>query len=406
MQICLKLQKLGGKEMTTLIRKIRISESMSGHDGAANGGNYGGYTILFGVYPEGAVSVSCEESLGAIHTSQSGNRLNYHSDIWHRDFIINVDILRQGDFVAIEKRYDGQVYNSSGGEIEILAHLLPVADKMPEGWLPVGGSRYSYRNDYGSKTEFSLLRIKGGATVSWEMAVKEMSLSEIIHPYGKIWMSGSVPVAINSMPIWSSGRDNSFDQSTIMGNREFFHSQGFSILEFEDRDTYYGAGKFFSCTHEIILRGQDKGRLASVGYYPVEVTKNMVVWGTGLHLYPKHLKWQVGMHPTCGTPEEDYMGAVGKGTRVFDSSPERLQRLEEFFFESIGRAGVRDPKAEYIRFANYQDPRGGKWGNSHHYPKESWKPHFEGWGLDRFVTVECRWKQPKEGAARFYGIIR
>lgn len=385
---------------TTKIRKVRVEENMGGHDGAANGGHYGGYTVLFGVYPEGAVLVS-EESLGAIHTSQSGHRLNYHSDIWQKDFRINVDILRPGDFVAIEKRYDGQVYNSSGGEIEILAHLLPVADKMPEGWLPVGGSRYSYRNDYGSKTEFSLLRIKGGATVSWETAVKEMSLSEIIHPYGKIWMSGSVPVAINEMPTWSSGRDSSFDQSTIMGNREFLHSQGFAILEFEDRDTYYGAGKFYSCTHEIV-RKQDNNNLAFDGYYPVQVTSNMVIWGTGLHLYPKHLMWQVGLNPPHGAPEED----IGKGTRIFDSSPERLQRLEEFFFKSVGKIGVRDPKAEYIRFANYQDPRKGRWGNSHHYPKESWKPHFEGWGIDRFGTVECRWKQPKKGAARFYGIVR
>ncbi|WP_156811040.1 hypothetical protein [Methanomethylovorans hollandica] len=66
-------------------------------------------------------------------------------------------------------------------------------------------------------------------------------------------MSGSVPVAINDMPTWSSGRDSSFDQSTIMGNREFFHSQGFAILEFENRDTYYGAGKFFSVSILVIV---------------------------------------------------------------------------------------------------------------------------------------------------------
>lgn len=382
------------------IRKVRIEENMGGHDGSASGGHYGSFKTLFGIFPDEAVEIGGENS-DAIHTWEPTG-LHYHRDKWSKGYMFHSELLRLGDFIAIRNSSDDQ-RSISGGEIRIIAHRLPVGE-IPSHWKRVSGySSMDFHGYYSCKGSF-FRRASDGEQVSWIDTVQELGLAEIPHPFGKLWVSPEgVGVAVNSMPIYFSDLHNDTTQTSIFGDVEFFHNHGFVVVDYEQKDDRIIS---WSSSQEIILRKKDKSSLERDGYYPVQVTPNMVVWGTGLHLYPKHLEWQVGLNPACGTPEEEYLGAVGRGTRVFDSSPERLQRLEEFFFESIGKIGVRDPKAEYIRFANYQDPRKGRWGNSHHYPKESWKPHFEGWGIDRFGTVECRWKQPKRGAARYYGIVR
>lgn len=380
------------------LKKFRIAEDMGGHDGAANGGHYGGYDVLFGIFPDSAVMVNGEKP-GAVHTSQTGNRLNYHHDSFKREYWYDESQLRSGDFVAIEHKYSGLVYNSRGGDIAILAHRLPIGADIPKSWEPVGGKKSSHSNGYGEATSWSFVRTSDGSQVAFEDAVKELGLVEMAHPYGKIWLDGDKPVAITEAPAWSSGRDNhNFSNEVIRGSREFFAAKGLAILEFNDKDTYYGAGDYYSCSQKVVRRGIDIVNLREDSWYPIEVKEHFVLWGTGLYLYPKHLEWQTGLDPAHGTVEDK------RGTRIFDSSRNRLDRVREFFREAVGVA-VGDPKAEYIRWANDSDPRGGKWRHSHHYPA-SWTPQFSGWHISRFGEVECRWKQRKSGTARFYGLAR
>ncbi len=379
------------------LKKYRIAEDMGGHDGIANGGHYGRYSVLFGIFPDSAVIVKGEKP-GAVHTRQTGNRLNYHHDRWEKEFFYDESLLRPGDFIAIEQKYHGLVYNSNGGDIKILAHRLPIGADIPESWEPVGGQRSSYSNGYGGTTSWSFIRTSDGSPVAFDEAVKELGLTEMRHPYGKIWLNGDKPVAITEKPTWSSGRDSSFYNEAIFGSRRFFAANGLAVLEYDDKNTYYGAGDFYSCSQEVICRGLEITNLREEGWYPVEVRDHFVVWGTGLHLYPKHLEWQIGLDPAHGTADDK------RGTRIFDSSRNRLNRVREFFREAVGLA-VGDPEAEYIRWANGTDPRGGRWRNSHHYPP-CWTPHFSGWHISRFGKVECRWKQPKCGTARFYGVVR
>lgn len=379
------------------IKRFRIAENMGGHDGAANGGHYGGYDVLFGIFPDGAVVVGGEKP-GAVHTRQTGNRLNYHRDSYELWYSVDESRLGPGDFIAIEHRHNGLVYNSSGGDIKILAHRLPIGD-IPDSWEPVGGSESSYSNGYSEATSWSFIRTSDGSQITFEEAVKELGLIEMRHPFGKLWLAGDKPVAITEMPTWSSGRENrGFKNSVISGSRKFFTAKGLAVLEHNHKNTYYGAGDYYSCSQEVVLRGIDIANLREDGWYPIKVKEYFVLWGTGLYLYPKHLTWQIGLDPAHGTTEDK------RGTRIFDSSRNRLDRVREFFREAVGVA-VGDPEAEYIRWANNSDPRGGKWRHKYHYPA-SWIPHFSGWPISRFGEVECRWKQPKSGTARFYGLAR
>jgi len=375
------------------LKRFRIAENVGGHDGVANGGHYGGYDVLFGIFPDNAVVINGEKP-GAV---QTGNRLNYHKDEWEKEYCFDDESqLRPGDFIAIEHAYDD---NSHGGEIKILVHRLPIGADIPESWEPVGGNMSNYSNGYGEFTSWSFIRTSDGAEVFFEDAVKELNLVEMRHPYGKLWLDGDKPVSVTEMPIWSSGRGNNyFNNNVIRGSREFFAAKGLAVLEYKDKNNFYRAGRYYFCSQEVVCRGLEITNLREDGWYPIEVRGHFVIWGTGLHLYPKHLEWQTGLDPVYGTAEDK------RGTRIFDSSRNRLDKVREFFREAVGVA-VSDPKAEYIRWANDSDPRGGKWRNSHHYPA-SWTPQFSGWHISRFGEIECRWKQPKSGIARFYGLVR
>ena len=380
------------------VKRFLVAEDRGGHDGAANGGHFGAYTELFGIFPDGAVVVGAEKE-GAIHTAQYGHTLNQHHDKAEWSYSYDASALRPGDFIAVEQQYDGLVNNSSGGHIKILAHRLPIGADIPTAWEAVGGKKESTANGYGEITTWLFVKTRDGSQLPFGEVAKGLGLKEIVHPFGKLWLSGDSPVAITDQPVWSNGRSDRSDTNEIIrGDRNFFAAKGFAVLEFNDKNTYYGAGDYYTCTVEVVRRDLPSTNLREEGWYPVEVKDEMVVWGTGLVVYPKHLEWQIGLDKASGSTEDPH------GTRIFDSSSDRLERVREFFKEALG-VPIIDPRAEYLRWANASDPRGGKWRNHHHYP-EAWTPHFGGWDLSRFSGVECRWKLPKIGAARFYGLVR
>lgn len=212
------------------IRRIRISENMGGHDGLANGGHYGSYSELFGLWGDEAIQVNNEKP-NAVHKSQTGNRLNWHEDIWEKGYSINESKLRPNDFIAIEHRNRGLVYNSSGGNIEVVKHRLPIGDNIPDSWQVVGGYINRNEHDYDMSKDWKFIRSRDNTVITFESAARELGLLKITHPYGNLWIDGDRPVAINAMPRWSSGRDNySFDNKQILGDREYFNDKGFYVI--------------------------------------------------------------------------------------------------------------------------------------------------------------------------------
>lgn len=381
------------------IRTIKVMNNTGGHDGSASGGNFGWTTVLFGVFPDEAVIVG-PENPSAVHDWEPTG-LHYHKDEWTKPYRIEESLLRPGDFVALRDSYDGQ-QSVSGGEIKILAHRLPVGE-IPEGWDRISGySSWEFHGYYNSNGSFPR-RMSDGSRISWEEVIKELGLQEMAHPFGKLWVSPEgEAVAINAMSIFRFDRCSDSTDNSIIGDVAYFYRRGFAIVKYDNEDGRY----VYSCSHQIILKDQYISNLRFSGYYPVQVTKDMVIWATGLLLYPKNLEWNLGSHPSRGTAGSIMVpdAEEGKGTRIFDSSPQRLGRLKEFF-KSIGISYAKDPLEEYKKLADRQDPRKGHWRNSHQYP-DPWKPEFPGWNIEQFGTIECRWKQPLKGAARFYGIIR
>lgn len=382
------------------IRKIKVMNNTGGHDGSASGGDFGWTTTLFGIFPDGAVIVG-PENPDALHTWEPTG-LHYHKDEWTKSYRIEESLLRPGDFIASKDSYDGQ-QSVSGGEIKILAHRLPIGE-IPKDWNRINGySSWEFHGYYNSKGSF-FRRMSNGNKISLEEVIKELGLQEMVHPFGKLWVSpDGEAVAINAMPIYGFDRCSDSTENSVIGDASYFHKHGFAIVEYENEDGRYT----YSCSYQIIQKDRDLSNLRSSGYYPVQVTKDMVVWATGLLLYPKNLEWNLGLHPSNGTSGSIMVpdSEEGKGTRIFDSSPQRLKRLREFF-KSIGLNYAKDPLEEYKKLADHKDPRKGKWHNSHQYP-DPWKPEFPGWNIEQFGdTIECRWKQPIKGAARFYGIIR
>lgn len=372
------------------MKRIRISQATQGHNGPANGGNFGSCSEVFGIFSDSAITINDEEEEGSIHKDSP----NWHQDKWEKSYCVHEEYLRPGDFIAIEHKRNGQIYNSSGGDIEILSHRLPIGAEVPKGWGIVGGVNTEYMNSYVGKTTWVFLRVKNGGKVDFEEACKELGLQTTPHPYGNIWTKDLVPVAVNGMPKWSGGGESSgYDFGEIFGDLKFFAKHGFVVLQNID------GGDDISCSQEICLHNLKINNLHEEGWFPVEISKYFVLWGTGLCLYPKHLAWQFGLDPAAGKSRED-----GRGTRIFDSSPKRLEKVQEFFLEAVGVRTIH-PKEEYIRWANHHDPKCGSWQNSYQYP-DSWSPHFKGWGLKKINPTECRWKQPAQNKAFYYGLVK
>lgn len=371
-----------------MFKKIRISESTQGHNGCANGGYFGSSTYLFGIFPDDAVKINATEDEGAIHLDQP----NWHQDKWEKKYCVDREKLRPGDFVAIEHTNNGQVYNSSGGSIDILAHRLPIGADMPDKWRQVGGEIMDYMNNTTDITKWYFVRLSNGEKESFDSVCKELDLTDMPHPYGRIWLKDSIPVAINSMPKWSMGAEYcGHRHEEILGDISFFSKHDFAVIQISGRD--------ICCSQEICLKNQPLENLQQEGWLPVEVADHFVVWATGLCLYPKHLKWQFGLDPTAGKKNDQ----DPRGTRIFDYRKNRLEKVRRFFLESLGLNTV-NPKKTYIRLANQTDPRRGRWYNSYQYP-ESWEPDFMGWNISQIQPNECRWKQPTRNNPFFYGIV-
>ncbi len=334
---------------------------------------YGPYDYLFGRFPEEAVS-----------TDGKGG------------YSVDENMLEEGDFVAFRTSMYSSGMLDGDGEPKIIAHRLPIGEEIPQSWEYVGGQLAWRQNGYGEKTSWKIIRTSDGAKMSFEEAAEELGLITMFHPYGQIWLEeNGHPVASSTTPYFSVAKDRVVELEALRGDRGFFHKKGLAILQTEDRDTYYHAGTFYQCSRKVKIRGFSLDNLRPDGWYPVAVKEHFVVWGTGVHLFPKHLEWNLG---TEG-PREDELG-----TLLFDSSCKRMEKVREFFRTAVG-VRVSRPMDEYIRWANHEDPRGGEWRTSHQYP-QTWEPHFSGKLLEEFQGVECRWQQPESGPAHYYGVVR
>jgi hypothetical protein len=243
---------------------------------------------------------------------------------------------------------------------------------------------------------WSFLRRVDGTEVLFETAIEELVRVVATISHRRLWADGDRPVAMDVIrgEPWSSVNDQ-----RVVGDLGYFASHGLAVVSHTVRyGQYIGPPEYFSCSEEVRLRRLPLTNLHKDGWYPTKVEDHFVVWGTGLRLYPKNLEWNLGLAPARGTAED------GRGTRLYDSSPNRLERVRQFFLEAVSLQ-VSDPWAEYVRWANSYDPRGGQWRNGYQYP-QPWEPHFPSWALSRFGEVECCWKRPRRGAAHYYGLLQ
>ena len=240
--------------MLTVVKRISIAAHRGGHDGAANGGDWGTDTYLFGIFSDEAVVVAQDEKPGAIHSKGCGYPA-YHQDIWEKEYHIKEDLLRPGDFVAQEMVQEDIVGSCYSGKIKILAHKLPIVgpqkkndgfhDKfdviiypdlsspleVPQVWKPVSGSKeFSVCSDHLDTSSWHLVRVNDGSKVEFEVVVGELGLVEMPHPYGKLWLWNGVPVAVNDVPYVETNGNQSQLNSSILGNREFFSANGFVVV--------------------------------------------------------------------------------------------------------------------------------------------------------------------------------
>lgn len=210
-------------ETSAPLRRITISEARGGHDGVANGGHYGGYTELFGIFPDEAVVLHGEKP-GAIHSYAPG-RLNFHYDEMEIDFSIDESKLRPGDFIASRRDYAGQFLVRTG-PVEILAHRLPLATPPPT-WVELAGEQISESNGYGEKTSWTL-----GETSDFDEIAAKLQLHKQRHPYGWLWTtSDGKPVAVSAIPRSRWGDNYSHEYSATLGNRDWFETQGLEVRE-------------------------------------------------------------------------------------------------------------------------------------------------------------------------------
>lgn len=266
-------------------------------------------------------------------------------------------------------------------------------------WGEVGGSRKHSAHDgiWEDVVFWSFLRRFDGTEVSFEAAVKELGLQVVATiSRRRLWSDSDRPVAMDVIrgESWPSVNDQ-----RVVGDLGYFANHELAVASHTVRyGQYIGPPEYFSCSEEVRLRHLPLANLRD-GWYPAKVEDHFVVWGTGLRLCPKNLEWNLGLDPARGTAND------GRGTRLYDSSPNRLERVRQFFHEAVGLA-VSNPWVEYVRWANSYDPRGGRWRNHHQYP-QPWEPHFPGWALSRFGGgVECCWKRPLAGAAHYYGLLQ
>jgi len=268
------------------------------------------------------------------------------------------------------------------------AVVTNLESQIPQAWSPIGGSRTVSVNGNVEDHTWYFLRMNKRQMPTFQDVAQELKLEEIVIATGLCWINGNgnIPVA------YRNGETNHL-QSLTYGDGEFFASHGLAILEQK-----YIWGKnlqvvSYDCSHDVVQTGIPIDHMNQNGWYPVEYNNHVVIWATGLYLYPKSLEWQIGMDKKF----------PGKGTRIYDFSRERVQLVRDFFRESVGYEAI-EPAKEYFHLADRNDPRCGKWTCRSQYPGR-WKPNFPGWEISRFGKIECRWKQPKEGPPRFYGMV-
>lgn len=208
------------------IKRIRISQDLGGHDGMANGGRFGVYKEIFGLFPEGALKLAKDNA--PIEEFKTKGRLTFARTKFDHDFEIDKTLLQPGDFIALETLCNSQVNISFGGEIDILAHKLPVGE-VPFDWEEIGGRVEDRRNGYYENEEWSMYSRSELKKVSMSEVSDNLGLIEIKHPYGSLWLDGQIPVAVSMMPVWNSGGDVSHIDKRIMGSKEYWDKKGYAI---------------------------------------------------------------------------------------------------------------------------------------------------------------------------------